>query len=35
MNINTNKESKKCPKYNIIKNREKDYYQIKGQITTL
>ena len=31
MNVNTNKTHKKCPSCGIVKNRETDFYQIKGQ----
>ena len=31
MNVNTNKTHKKCPKCGVVKDRKKDFYQLKGQ----
>lgn len=31
MNLNTSETEKKCPKCGEIKNRQKDYYKIKGE----
>lgn len=31
MNVNTSKTHKKCPHCGIVKNRETDFYQIKGE----
>lgn len=31
MNVNTSKTHKKCPRCGIVKNRETDFYQIKGE----